>query len=194
MNSTKKFILSTLVTINCLSNMGPQGFGSYINEYFVETGTFGGDSIIKALSVGFNNIRSIELDKKLYIGAVAGFKNKNNVSIVHGDSSKILWQTIKDIDTTITFWLDAHSCPPNEDGSPNCPLIEELNQIKNHPIKNHTILIDDMHCAGTILFDGLTKEDLIKKIKEINPEYTITYVPGGNDGEYPENVMVAIVK
>lgn len=100
---------------------------------------------------------------------------------------------IKDINQPITFWLDAHIFPPRTDGGKNCPLIEELDQIKRHPIKTHTILIDDMHCAGTAAFDFLTKEDLIQKIHEINPEYKIRYIPGGNDGEYPENVMVAII-
>lgn len=48
-----------------------------------------------------------------------------------------------------------------------------------------------MHCADTILFDGLTKDDLIRKIKEINPDYVISYVAGGEVDEYPNNVMVA---
>ncbi len=50
-----------------------------------------------------------------------------------------------------------------------------------------------MHCCGTILFDYITKEDIIQKIKEINPDYSIIYVDGGWFGEYPHNIMVAFV-
>lgn len=58
----------------------------------------------------------------------------------------------------------------------NCPLIEELEQIKQHPIKNYIILIDDMHCWNTELFDFMGQSDFIEKILEINPEYEIRYV------------------
>ena len=190
----KKIVSIGLVLIAqgaLLANMGPQGFAEFKNHYFVETGTYGGDSIVKAQQAGFKEIRSIEFDINLFKGASNRFAQSNDVTLYHGDSAKRLWDVIKDIDGQITFWLDAHIYPPN--GGKNCPLLEELDQIKQHHIKNHTILIDDMHCAGTEAFDGLTQEDLINKILEINPNYTITYVPGGDGGEYPVNVMVARV-
>jgi hypothetical protein len=71
--------------------------------------------------------------------------------------------------------------------------MEELEQIKGHPIKSHTIIIDDMHCCGTLLFDFLSREDIARKVMEINPAYEIIYVPGGDAGEYPVNIMVARV-
>lgn len=189
----KIFLCLYLFTQNpLLANMGPQGFSAYLNKYFVETGTFGGDGIAKALAAGFQYVRSIEFDKAIFTGACRRFTNYPNVKIVQGSSANQLWNLIKDIEAPITFWLDAHIYPPLSEGK-NCPLIEELEQIRQHPIKNHTILIDDMHCAGTAAFDFLTKEDLIAKILEINPDYQISYVPGGDEGEYPQNVMVAIV-
>jgi hypothetical protein len=99
---------------------------------------------------------------------------------------------IEDIHEPVTFWLDAHICPARTDGGKNCPLIEELEQIKQHPVKNHIILIDDMHCCNTELFDFMNQNDFIAKILEINPDYEIRYVDGGNDGEYKNNVMVAV--
>lgn len=112
---------------------------------------------------------------------------------MQGDSSKDLWALIKDIDAPMTFWLDAHIFPPRPDGGKNCPLIEELEQIKRHPIKTHTILIDDMHCCGSQAFDYLTQDDFIAKLLEINPNYHISFVPRGDAGEYPVNVLVAQV-
>jgi len=184
--------LALLVTPGLFGNIGPAGFGEFSNYYFVETGTYGGAAIIKALQVGFKEVRSIEFEDAHYHNACRRFAHDRRVRLWHGDSSKDLWDMIKDIDGEITFWLDAHIYPPI-DGAKNCPLIEELEQIGRHQIKTHTILIDDMHCAGTHAFDYLTKEDLIAKIKEINPDYEITYVPGGDQGEYPQNVMVARV-
>ncbi len=190
-------MIRTLIALICLAsstllaNIGPGGFHAFKNQYFVETGTFGGDGIKKALQAGFKNIRSIEINHRLAKEAQFNFKKNTNIVIREGDSSTQLFDMIKDIKQPITFWLDGHVYPPRTDGGKNCPLIEELEQIKRHPIKTHTILIDDMHCCNTIFFDNLTREDLIAKIHEINPDYQIRYVPGGNVGEYPANVMVA---
>lgn len=176
------------------ANIGPQGFGAFKNYYFIETGTFAGDGLSKAIECGaFKEFRSIEFSGGLYQDAIRRFKGNRNVKLWHGDSSVNLWDVIKDIDKPATFWLDAHIFPPRADGGKNCPLIEELEQIGRHPIKTHTILIDDMHCAGTDAFDFLTKDDLIAMLLQINPDYRIFYVPGGNDGEYPQNVMVALI-
>ena len=195
MNINKKlffYLMSMSFFID--GNMGPQGFGAHENHYFVETGTFGGDGIRKAMLCNFKEIISLEFDQNLFLAVKPQFEKLPNVKIHLADSSKDLWAIIKPLDKKITFWLDAHSCPPREDGGKNCPLIEELEQIGRHHIKNHTILIDDMHCADTILFDFLSKDDLKAAIWKINPDYKIFYVPGGNDGEYPENVMVAFIE
>lgn len=188
----KFFIVGLMCGTALVANMGPQGFGHYMNRYFVETGTFGGGGVDKALKAGFKEIRSIEFDINHVKYATARFIHNKNVRLYHGSSATGLWDMIKDIQEPITFWLDAHIYPPCV-GAKNCPLIQELEQIKMHPIKTHTILIDDMHCAGTDAFDYLTKEDLMKKLLEINPNYKIFYVPGGDEGEYPQNVMVAMI-
>lgn len=174
------------------ANVGPQGFGEFRQNYFIETGTFGGEGVQLALNAGFTKVRSIESDPTLAKHAKERFFNNPNVEIYYGNSSTDLWKLIEDIKEPVTFWLDAHHCPPREDGGKNCPLIEELEQIKQHPIKTHTILIDDMHCCNTILFDFMGHEDFIKKLLEINPEYIIRYVDGGNEGEYKNNIMVAV--
>ena len=175
------------------ANISPAGFVQFPNEYFVETGTYLGNGIQRALEVGYKEIRSIEINPKKVANAQQRYANYDNVFIMQGSSSTDLWDLIEDIDGRITFWLDAHVYPPLPNGGRNCPLLEELDQIKKHPRKDHTILIDDMHCCGLPAFDELTKEDLITKILEINPNYVITYVPGGAKGEYPENVMVAYI-
>lgn len=191
----KKFALGLFccVSAHLLANMGPQGFAPFPNKYFVETGTYGGSSVQKALNAGFSEIRTIEVSLSDYKACVEKFKKFPQVKLFYGDSAKDLWLVIRDIKEPATFWLDAHIYPPRADGGKNCPLIEELQQIGRHPIKTHTILIDDMHCCGTEAFDYLTQEDIVEAVMRINPKYEITYVPGGDDGEYPVNVMVARV-
>lgn len=172
------------------ANIGPQGFADYPNEYFVETGTFRGDGIARALRDGFKYIISLDIDERYVEAAKAHFKDYENVSVYCGDSATQLWPLIESIDEPITFWLDGHNMYPTPN-TKNCPLLEELDQIKKHHIKVHTIIIDDMHCLDTLYFDYLSRETLINKILEINPHYRITYMVGGDSGSHPNNIMVA---
>lgn len=191
----KTYLSFFLLPLFLFANMGPQGFHAYKRDVFVETGTFGGDGIQKALDAGFNIIYSLDIDFNQIRNVRHRFKNTPNVHVYWKDSSYQLWDVIKDINEPVTFWLDAHNGFPDPNSTAkNTPLIEELEQIKWHPIKTHTILIDDMHCCGTLLFDFLEREDIVKKVLEINPNYKISFIPGGDAGEYPINVLVAEIK
>ncbi len=176
------------------ANIGPSGFYDFPNYYFVETGTSGGNAIALALKTGnFTEIYSMDIYLPHVKFAKSRFTHEPQVHILQGDTSSGLRAIIKSLDKPITFWLDAHRGEPGPENEKNTPLMEELDQIKEHPIKTHTILIDDLHCCGTILFDFLTREEIAQKVLEINPNYTIEYVAGGDDGEYPNNIMVARV-
>lgn len=175
-------------------NIGTEGFHAFTNNrYFVETGTFGGYGIDKALAAGFAYVKSIDIDPGHINFCKQRFANIDNVELILGDSSKALWKMINTIDEPITFWLDAHIFPPRKDDGKNTPILEELDQIARHPIKTHTILIDDLHCCGTAAFDHLTLKDIQLKIKMINPNYQFRFVDGGDNNEIPNNVLVAYV-
>jgi len=193
----QNILLSISLSLLCVTaiktNMPPEGFERFPNYYFVETGTFGGEGIVLALRAKFPEIHSIEIDLHLFNQAKKRFSSVNNVFLYRGDSGKDLWNIIKDLNKPITFWLDGHRGTVDPDGGKNTPLLEELDQIKQHPIKTHTIVIDDMHCCNGPLFDHITKEQIAAKIKEINPDYTVYFVDGGGEGEYPNNIMVAQV-
>lgn len=182
---------------NIKANMSPEGFERFPNYYFVETGTWIGDGIALALrkSDCFEEIHSIEIESHYISIAQRRFESfiGKKVFIYQGNSGKDLWSIIAPLNKPITFWLDGHRGTVDPSGGKNTPLLEELEQIKRHPIKTHTILIDDMHCCNGSLFDYITKEDIIQKILEINPDYTIYYIAGGGEGEYPDNIMVAQV-
>lgn len=181
------FIALSIAYTTLIANIGPQGFDPRHTDYFVETGTYLGEGILRALEAGFNQIYSLEFDAYHFHQARRKFRRNRNVHLARGDSAKDLWNIIKNIDTPITFWLDAHIYPPRPDGGKNCPLLEELEQIKKHPIKTHVILIDDLRCCDTQAFDFLTEQDIIDKILEINSQYQISYI----DGIVPHDVMVA---
>ena len=184
--------LSLLFSCVTMANMAPGGFKPFVRTYFIETGSLKGNAIRQALTAGFKKVRSLEIDQSLVRDVQRRFKNNPDVLVIQGESGAMLYDMIKDINQEVTFWLDAHNGTYNPSGN-NTPILRELEQIKQHHIKTHTILIDDMHCAGKELFDFITKDMIIAKIKEINPDYEISYVTGGDDGECPENVMVARV-
>jgi len=164
-------------------------FHKYSNPWFIETGSYMGDGIQQALDAGFLNIISIELSDKYKKICENRFLDKDNIKIIKGDSAHDLYNSIKDIDEPITFWLDGHhSCGDTALGEYWVPLIQELKQIKKHHINSHTIMIDDMRCWETFNpVHGFEKKDLLILLSEINNNYIFTY----EDGICQSDVLVA---
>ncbi len=116
---------------------------------FVETGTYRGDMVFEVKNL-FKKIISIELSKTLFEQAKMKFEGFNHITIVHGDSGEILGSQISNINEPCLFWLDGHySAGITAKGNVNTPIIQELNHILSHFIKEHVILIDDAR-----LFNG----------------------------------------
>ncbi len=167
----------------------------YSNDTFVETGTFRGETldIVNKANI-YKRILSMELSNTYYENCSLKFINDKHISIHHGNSRYELNNLINPIDTEITFFLDAHWSGGNDnmgcDPEMKCPILYELDQIKQHPIKTHTIIVDDIR-----LMDGdhflVTKNEIEKKIMEINPNYTLKYY---NDTCSNNDVLVAYIK
>lgn len=166
-------------------------FEKYPNKYFVETGSYLGDGINQALlSKCYEKIYSIELSEQYFEHCTDRFSNVDNVTILFGDSSVELSDVLKQIDAPATFWLDGHwSGGDTAKGVTMSPIIKELKLIKEHPIKTHTILIDDVRLFGTIEFDYVTLDDIIKILLEINPDYEIFF----EDGYVEKDILVATI-
>ena len=109
----------------------------------------------------------------------------------------ILYSVIKNIKAIMTIYLDAHFCFSGTSYSIDAgyyPLLIELDELKKHPIKRHTILIDDVSLIKDGTF-GFTLDDVKNKLLEINPKYqfslddklTNTY------GEFKNDILVAKV-
>ena len=151
-------------------------FKRHPNPVLVETGTYLGEGIDAALAAGFLQVRSVELSDTLYNRALAKFAGHPGVKLFLGTSETQLAAMIADIRTPITFWLDAHfSGGVTVKGPENSPIMKELAVIAAHPIKTHTILIDDRRQVGTADFDFVTEAQIRAAIMRINPGYAISY-------------------
>jgi hypothetical protein len=156
-------------------------FKRHPNTVLVETGTYLGDGVKAALAAGFAIIRSVELSNDLFEKNAARFAAHTQVKIYHGSSEEQLWNMISDIREPITFWLDAHySGGITVKGSEMSPILKEIAIIGRHPIKTHTILIDDRRQVGTADFDFVTEEQIHAVIRAINPAYRFSNETGSD--------------
>lgn len=115
----------------------------YRLNIFIETGTYLGDMVYAVRSV-FGKIYSIELGEELYKRAKRRFSKYNHISILHGDSAEVLPEILDNIKEPCLFWLDGHySAGITAKGELATPILQELDHILSHPVKDHVILIDD---------------------------------------------------
>lgn len=157
-------------------------FAKYPNRVFIETGSLGGEGIQQALDEGFKVVYSIELLPEWYIKCVERFKNRPEVHMILGDSGRILKTLISIIDEPVTFWLDGH------DGAESTPIMQELKAIEEHPIKTHTIIVDDLR-DWKIPVNGVSPQMIQDALMKINSEYRIII----EDGYKKKDIMVATI-
>jgi len=166
-------------------------FKKYMNNWFVESGSHVGEGIQNAIVAGFKNIISVEISELYFKYCVGRFNgNKDKVHLYWGDTEDLLEGLISPINEPITFWLDGHNSGGNTGcGKHESPLMQELEIIKNHPIKNHTIIIDDMRCWEKPHYD-FDRDDIINFLKTINPNYEIIY----ENGTAANDIVIATIR
>lgn len=162
----------------------------YKNKTFVETGTHYGGGVLIALLAGFSDIRNVEIHEPFYQLCVDKFKKFPQVKLYLGDSMEMLEFMISDITYPITFWLDGHIHKTIK-GIKAIPILEELEIIGRHPIKTHTILVDDRRVMGKPVWEGITELEVINGIRKINKDYKISYASSRNG---PQDILVGEVK
>jgi hypothetical protein len=168
-------------------------FSRFRNKVFVETGTYIGNGLQTALTTGFEKCYSIEIHKYLYDNAMKRFEKEiesEKVELFFGNSEEIFPTIIEKLDCPATFWLDAHiSSQYGEKLAKNCPVIEELEAIKKHSIKTHTILIDDINCFNNPAHDNIPLGDVRKILTSINENYKFEFL----DASIRNNILVAYI-
>lgn len=144
-------------------------------DIFFETGTHHGDSVKTALNIGYKKVISVEIHKAFYLECEEKFKEEIDNKVVHlfwGDSKYYMEDMLSLVDSKAVFWLDGHI-----DGLNGDPVWPELKAIKNHPIKNHTIIIDDV---PKYFGDGKILE---QALLDINPNYKFVYEDALNESD-----------
>ncbi|WP_102345183.1 hypothetical protein [Bacillus sp. Marseille-P3661] len=139
----------------------------------IETGTYVGD-MVHAMKDKFSRIISIELGERLYKQAKKRFSAYPHISIIHGDSGKMLEKILESISEPCLFWLDGHfSFNDTARGEQDTPILLELEHILSHPVRNHVILIDDARCfigPNPVLNDYPTIQELQVFVKRKRPD------------------------
>ena len=141
---------------------------------FVETGTFFGDTVA-ALRTSCGSIISIEISPQLFENARQRFAGCANVDLRLGDVVTEFPKVLASLNRPAVFWLDAHwSGEGTGRGVVDDPILLTLRHLANHPIRSHTLLIDDARC-----FDGQEGRpglaDAILAIRAINERYRILF-------------------
>lgn len=139
---------------------------------FIETGTYHGDTVA-AIKDMYSSVISIEVDEALYKKACERFANDKNVRISHGDCAQEMPALLATLQEPAVFWLDGHySGGETGKGVVEDPILISLNQIADHPVREHVIFVDD---ART--FDGREGRpdisDVFNCIKKIDSRYII---------------------
>jgi len=152
-----------------------------LSSVFIETGTNTGFGVNTAINSGFKSIYSIDIEEKFIDAANKNFNTEKypdvKFNFLLGDSGEIFKNLLPTINEKITFWLDGHSFH-------QIPLLNELTAIKNHHIKEHILIIDDVRMFDTSEWDNIGSENVFNLVMEINKNYKISYhdsVNGKND-------------
>jgi len=169
------------------------------HRYFCETGTFVGRTVQYALDAEFEFIRSVELNLFNFEICRNLFRDYSNIKLYCGESENLFWSMIKDINEPVLFFLDSHYSGVSDyyqtsKGRTYSSLVSELLTIAKHPIKNHTIFIDDIRDFKTINMDYVTKEKIFELIININPDYEILFDTGDSSQEiFIDDILIARV-
>ena len=169
-------------------------------KIYIESGTYRCGSLEIARSCDlFDEIHSIEVVPEFYEAAVEKYKNDSRVKLWLGYSPDVLRESIlPNLNKRVTFWLDGHVCGDNATSGYSkygqCPLLHEIEAIKESSIKDHIIFMDDQRQFGTHYFDNITREQYFNKVLEINTGYKFKHLDGGfSDGQQhlPDDIIVA---
>ncbi len=162
------------------------------NKVFIETGTYAGEGVRNAIFAGYKEIHSIELAEKWYYYCKGYFKYIPWVYTYLGDSIEQLPSILSKLTQPATIWLDAHySGGDTAFKNVITPLLQEIDIIKSHHIKTHTIIIDDLR-EWRLDYPAIRfgTQEIKDKIMEINPSYVFSL----HDGYVPQDVLVAEVE
>lgn len=143
-------------------------------EALVETGTFKGD-MVAAMMDDFSALYSIELANHFFEQAAQRFCDKQKVTILQGDSGRVLEELVPKLEGPTLFWLDGHYSSGNTArGDKDTPVMEELGHIFAREDLRCAILIDDARCfTGESDQEYPTLDEVRAFVAERRPDWTV---------------------
>lgn len=163
------------------------------NSWYVETGSWEGASIDLAYQAGFRRVIGIELNRDKWQHCINRFAGHHRMflKMFNEDSANYLSEAMKYITVPATIFLDAHSqlFEDEEETANPFPLMKELEQLARHPVRNHTIIIDDILILTHPHVTGWTLLDIKSAVWTINPAYKIELIAN----PVKNNLLIATV-
>jgi len=140
-------------------------------DTLVETGTYLGD-MIASNKRKFKHIYSIELSHELHERAQKRFSSYPYIYLLEGDSTNVLSEVLSKLKSPALFWLDAHNMDTllTARAKLETPIVQEIQLILDHAIKQHVILIDDARFFNG-QHDYPTLDALKMMIEKLNMNY-----------------------
>tara|TARA_B100000927_G_C16263576_1_gene388463 strand:- start:29 stop:589 length:561 start_codon:yes stop_codon:yes gene_type:complete len=168
-------------------------------QTYLETGLYKCGSLTKALNCGFDKCYSIEIQKiwidKANKESLKDFSDDKYV-LIHDDSANLKKHIVNNPDfeeKRAIFFLDAHvDSGMKEKYQYRCPVIVELEAIKQLKRNDHIICIDDIRIIrhkkpwSESRYDNFYDE-MIKQLKLINSNYKIDFLQGIK----PNDILIA---
>ena len=155
----------------------------YAQPCFIETGSNTGCGVAIALRCGISEIHSIEYLPKFFDACVKRYSSNRNVHLYLGSSGDVLLTLVPTLTQRSVFYLDAHGYYFN-------PLLDELKAIALSPIKDHTIMIDDVRMFGSAVWNNIQQEQAMDLLMQINPNYKIAYE---DSVDFTRDILVAYI-
>ena len=194
------FILVVLLTnVWLFADVSHGVLEKYPNLIFITTGIGPCISIARAFNANFEEVYGIEEDPVLVEHSNhvipmyfkdSMLRRTKKVQVFHGETIAKLNELINNINQPITFLLSSYRPDLDNLNQPNI-ILEELEQIKYHPIKTHTILIENVHLADTPLFGNIELNKLFDSLLKINPYYKFNFEKGGHLEKEERSILVA---
>lgn len=202
MNTVKKYLLTMVIVSNGV--LYADVLSSILRKYkhndiFICMGIHSCESPANALNIGFRTLHLIDENNILVKHARIIFprdltENVNRVSRdyhIHHGGIEVLAAVINSIDVPMTLFLSNHYFGVERLVKNN--ILDELQLIKEHPIKNHVIIIDYINHAGELSFGGVTLEAIQEALIAINSKYQFMFDQGGHLGKEHNALLIALV-
>lgn len=117
----------------------------------------------------------------------------NRVTFIYDENLISAFESnINLIKSSVTFVL--HSKFPHPNDKKKNTLLQELKIIEKSGLLNPIIIIDNVHLAGTELFDYVTIAQIQEALLKINPNFSFSYENGGLLGLKEQASLVAYSK